>query len=267
MANKKFLDYDGALYLWGKIVAKITAMMPTKTSQLTNDSGFLTKHQDISGKVDKVSGKALSTNDYTTADKNKLAGIAAGANKTVVDSELSGTSTNPVQNKVINTALSGKANSADLKTVATTGSYTDLINKPTIPTVPSNVSAFTNDAGYLKSHQDISGKADKATTLAGYGITNAYTKTEVNNLVGSVMKYMGTVDSASALPAKPTKGDVYNVKAAGGSDASGVLIKAGDNVAWNGSGWDVLAGTVDLSGYVQATDSISNGEIDTIVAS
>lgn len=34
---------------------------------------------DLSGKVDKVSGKGLSTNDYTTTEKNKLAGIAAGA--------------------------------------------------------------------------------------------------------------------------------------------------------------------------------------------
>lgn len=33
------------------------------------------------GKVDKVTGKGLSTEDYTTAEKNKLAGIAAGANK------------------------------------------------------------------------------------------------------------------------------------------------------------------------------------------
>lgn len=39
----------------------------------------LQEHQDISGKVDKVTGKGLSTNDYTTADKNKLAGIAEGA--------------------------------------------------------------------------------------------------------------------------------------------------------------------------------------------
>ena len=39
--------------------------IPTQTSDLTNDSGFLTQHQDISGKVDKVSGKGLSTNDYT----------------------------------------------------------------------------------------------------------------------------------------------------------------------------------------------------------
>jgi hypothetical protein len=60
----------------------------------------------LSNKVDKVSGKGLSTNDYTTTEKNKLAGISTGANKTVVDSALSSTSTNPVQNKVINSALS-----------------------------------------------------------------------------------------------------------------------------------------------------------------
>lgn len=33
----------------------------------------------MNGKVDKVSGKGLSTNDYTTTEKNKLAGIQAGA--------------------------------------------------------------------------------------------------------------------------------------------------------------------------------------------
>ena len=36
-----------------------------------------------------------------------------------------------------------------LATVAHTGSYNDLTDKPTIPTVPANVSAFNNDAGYL----------------------------------------------------------------------------------------------------------------------
>ena len=35
----------------------------------------------LAGKVDKVEGKGLSTNDYTTAEKNKLSGIATGANK------------------------------------------------------------------------------------------------------------------------------------------------------------------------------------------
>lgn len=78
-------------------------------------------------------------------------------------------------------ALSVKANSADLATVATTGSYNDLTNKPTIPAAqiqsdwnqsdnsaadyiknkPVNVSAFTNDAGYLTQHQSL---ADYSTT-------------------------------------------------------------------------------------------------------
>ena len=67
---------------------------------------------DLALKVDKVNGKGLSTNDYTNSEKDKLAGIATGANKTTVDSSLSSTSTNPVQNKVINGALSKKANSS-----------------------------------------------------------------------------------------------------------------------------------------------------------
>ena len=56
-------------------------------------------------------------------------------------------------------------NKPNLATVATSGSYDDLTNKPTIPTVPTDVSAFTNDAGYITS-ADISGKqnADTAVT-------------------------------------------------------------------------------------------------------
>lgn len=53
----------------------------------------------------------------------------------------------------LNTALAPKANTADLATVATSGDYADLTGKPTIPTVPSNVSAFTNDANYITASQ------------------------------------------------------------------------------------------------------------------
>ena len=47
-----WLDYDGLLYFWQKIKSK------------------------LDGKVDKVTGKGLSTNDYTTGEKNKLAGLS-----------------------------------------------------------------------------------------------------------------------------------------------------------------------------------------------
>lgn len=55
--------------------------------------------------------------------------------------------------------VTGKPNFA---TVATSGSYNDLSNKPTIPTVPTNVSAFTNDAGYITG-VDWDDVADKPT--------------------------------------------------------------------------------------------------------
>ncbi len=48
---------------------------------LNNDPDFAgTMTMQLAGKVDKVAGKGLSANDYTTAEKTKLAGIAAGAN-------------------------------------------------------------------------------------------------------------------------------------------------------------------------------------------
>ena len=47
----------------------------------------------LNNKVDKVEGKSLSTNDYTTADKNKLSGIQAQANKTTVENVLTSDST------------------------------------------------------------------------------------------------------------------------------------------------------------------------------
>lgn len=59
-------------------------------------------------KVDKVDGKGLSENDFTSALKNKLDGISQGANKTIVDSSFSALSTNPVQNAVIKSALDSK---------------------------------------------------------------------------------------------------------------------------------------------------------------
>ena len=50
---------------------------------------------------------------------------------------------------------SGKADISDLSKVAFSGEYDDLINKPTIPVVPTDVSAFNNDAGYLTAHQPV----------------------------------------------------------------------------------------------------------------
>lgn len=57
----KYLDNDGLLYLWQKI------------------KNLFASKSDLDTKVDKVTGKGLSTNDYTTAEKDKLNGIQGGA--------------------------------------------------------------------------------------------------------------------------------------------------------------------------------------------
>ena len=70
---------------------------------------------EVDGKLDEKAGTSVASSSgnglMSSADKVKLDGITTGANKTTVDSAMSSTSTNPVQNKVINAALNGKANS------------------------------------------------------------------------------------------------------------------------------------------------------------
>ena len=118
---------------------------------------------------------------------------------------------------------------------------------------------------------DVRNKADKANTLAGYGITDAYTKEQVNGMVGGAFHYKGTyntfIDLQNAITTgvitEVLVGDVYNIQTAGGTDSHGVQIKAGDNlVVQEVTGesptfeieWDVLAGTVDLSNYYNRSE-------------
>ena len=107
----------------------------------------------------------------------------------------------------------------------------------------------------------LEGKADKATTLDGYGITNAYTKDEINAKISAVYKPAGSVAFAE-LPSlsESILGNVYNVtdaftttanfvEDAGNKHPKGtnvVVVKVGDAYKY-----DVLAGFVDLSGYVE----------------
>lgn len=77
----------------------------------TNDYTTTEKQEvaKIANKVDKVDGKQLSTNDYTTEEKTKLAGIAAQANKTTVENVLTSSSTtnalSAAQGKALKDAL------------------------------------------------------------------------------------------------------------------------------------------------------------------
>lgn len=110
----------------------------------------------------------------------------------------------------------------------------------------------------------LANKADKATTLAGYGITDAYTKEELNAKISAVYKPAGSV-AFTDLPAlaEGVLGNVYNVtnaftttdsfvEGAGNKYPKGtnvVVVKSGEDYKF-----DVLAGFVDLSGKVDKED-------------
>lgn len=115
---------------------------------------------------------------------------------------------------------------------------------------------ITGDISSQKDLQEaLAGKADVATTLGGYGITDAYTKTEIDAKVSRVYHYKGTVSAYADLPSSGQEvGDVWNIETA--DSAHG--IKAGDNVAWTGIAWDSLSGIVDLTPFA-TKDELSAG--------
>ena len=119
--------------------------IPTKVSQLTNDTGYLTSHQDISGKADK---------------------------------------------SYVDTELAKKSNASH------THSYNDLTDKPTIPIVPTNVSSFTNDAGYLSS-----------SIIKSIVVVDALPEVEVEGVLYLVRG--GTSTDTPTTPEEPTVTNLY----------------------------------------------------------
>lgn len=92
--------------------------------------------------------------------------------------------------------ITGKANAADLATVATSGSYNDLTNKPSIPS-PVDLTGYATQAWvgnqhYLTSHQDITGKVN-ATDIKST-ITTSDTN-PVNSV--AVIAYINSLDGSS----------------------------------------------------------------------
>ena len=87
-----------------------TALSSTSTNPVQN--------KVIKTELDKKAGTAVATTSanglMSVADKTKLNGIAKEANKTIVDTTLSDSSTNPVQNKVVKAALDNKADNTAL---------------------------------------------------------------------------------------------------------------------------------------------------------
>ena len=162
--------------------------IPTKTSQLTNDSGFITS-TPVTSVAGKTGAVTLSKSDVGLGNVGNFKAVSTVASQNLTDTEKSNARTN-----------------IGAGTSSFSGNYADLSNTPTIPT---KVSQLTNDSGYttntgtitgitmngdvkgtsgvvnlgavLTEHQDISGKADVSHTHTITNISDlTATATELN---------------------------------------------------------------------------------------
>lgn len=162
----------------------------------------------------------------------------------------------------------GEPNTID--TVKVNGTALTITNKSVDVPVPTKTSDITNDSGFQTASDvstAISGKADKATTLAGYGITDSMTSTQINtaiaNAVGDITSFEFQI--VQTLPASGEKGTMYLVLM-GTTETQNYY----EEFIYVNNAWEKL-GTlgVDLSGYMKTADmvEVTESEIDTILAS
>lgn len=193
----------------------VDVSVPTKTSDLTNDSHYVADANYVH-----------TDSNFTADEKTKLAGIAEEANKTVVATSITASGTNPVTSKAIHDALAGKQDELTFDSTPTSGSTNPVTSggintalgkkanlaSPTFTGTPKapTASASTDNTQIATTafvHDVADGKADAATTLAGYGITDAYTKSEVDAAIST-----GT---ALDIDDAPTSGSAHLVKSGG----------------------------------------------------
>ena len=242
----------------GLISAAIDALIdgaPATYDTLKEISDWIATHQSeyealiaaIAGKVDKVEGKGLSTEDYTTAEKTKLAGIEAGANNyslpAATTSALGGIKVGA--NLAIDSStgvLSGdysaaSSSAAGLMSAADKSKLDGIAAGATAVTVDSSItSSSENPVQSAAIYTALAGKVD---TETGKGLsTNDYTdaeKTKLGGIEANANNY--------TLPAATTS-------ALGG-------VKVGTNLAVDANG--VLSGnysnaTQSAAGLMSSTD-------------
>lgn len=185
-----------------------------KTAWEKVNANFTELYNLMANKVDKVGGKGLSENDYTTAEKEKLAAIAAGAQVNVIDTvKVNGTALTP-SNKAVNIDLTAYAKKSDIASA-----YKYKGSKATYDALPTtgntvgdvwNVESDGMNYAWTGSEWDSLGTA---VDLSGYA-----TKTELNTGLGKKVdkvngKGLSTNDYTTAEKQKlaglsaPTKSD------------------------------------------------------------
>lgn len=186
-----------------------TPTIPTATGDLTNNSGYITSSA-LNGYVKSVNGTSPDSNgnvtisvgggsgNYTlpTASSSTLGGVKIGSGLTINTSGV-------VSADVTSSTLTAYAKTTDLSAVATSGSYNDLSNKPTIPSAYTLPNATSSTLGGVKVGSNIS-VSNGIISLAKSNVTSAlgYTPATTNNasFTGTTMVQTLTVSSALNIP-------------------------------------------------------------------
>lgn len=161
-------------------------------------------------------------------------------NDTGYELDLNDTETNAPQTKVVYEALQLKADKTQL------GNY---LTKSDAGTTYATKDSLNNEVNQLV--EEINLKLDDTVAASTYlrqddANTTYAKKTDITN----IYKFKGTKTNYSELPTTGViAGDVWNITNADAEHG----IKAGDNVAWDGTKWDNLSGVADLSGYATTT--------------
>ena len=245
------LEYAKASGDWGDITGDITEQ--TDLVEFVNNavaaeaSIRAQADQQLQSNIDNVAAD-LTEHEQDTSNPHNVTKAQVGLgnvdNTSDIDKPVSTAQATAINNAVSTHNVSETAHSNQFSQYRTSASQDTIDNQ------------IKSDIANLQST-----KADKATTLAGYGITDAYTKTEVDAKVSSVYRFRGSVATYANLPTTgQVVGDVWNVE------------DTGANYAWSGSEWDKLSETVDLTPYLTkedaartyATITTVNGKQDTL---
>ncbi len=186
----------GSLVNDGALNSDITSVNKVAVTDATNKLKTISKlpldkvtHQDISGKANvnhSHDSASSSANGFLSKeDKSKLDGIATEANKTVVDSSLSSSSTNPVQNKVVNSALNGKANSSHSHSIS------NITNLQSALDSKSKTGHTHDDRYYTETEMNtkLNGKANSSHTHTASQISDLTVSTHILANGAELYKY------------------------------------------------------------------------------
>lgn len=190
-----------------------TPAIPKTTSDLTNNSGYITSSA-LRGYVKSVNGTSPDSNgnvsisvsgggssggsNYTlpTASNSTLGGVKVGSGLTINTSGV-------LSADVTASTLTAYAKITDLSAVAKTGSYNDLTNKPTIPAAYTLPNATSSTLGGVKVGSNIS-VSNGTISIAKSNVTSAlgYTPATTNNasFTGTTMVQTLTVSSVLNIP-------------------------------------------------------------------